>query len=121
MGSSVINPFVAGPRFQVPVQSPLQGAAAEALLQAQLRRAVRALIDQRGGVLLMRTWGVESTVRIECTVARATASIVLSTDNDETASVIRGMSDALTTECARRGCALARISCAMPVAGAAAA
>jgi hypothetical protein len=54
-------------------------------------------------------------------VARATASIVLSTDNDETASVIRGMSDALTTECARRGCALARISCAKPVAGAAAA
>ena len=121
MGSSVINPFVAGPRFQVPAQSPLQGAAAEALLQAQLRRAVRALIDQRGGVLLMRTWGFDSTVRIECTVARATASIVLSTDNDETASVIRGMSDALTTECARRGCALARISCAMPVAGSAAA
>jgi hypothetical protein len=117
MESSVFNPFVAGPRFQLPAQ----GAVGHALLQTQLRRAVRALIDQRGGVLLMRAWGTDASVRIECTVARATASIVLSTDNDETASVIRGMSDALTTECARRGCALARISCAMPVAGSAAA
>ena len=109
MSVQLTSPFVVGPRFEFPVT-----ALVRASFRTQLRRAVRSLLGQRGGVMLMTAWGLGTGVRIECTVSGATTAIVVSTDDEVTASMIRSLCDALSLECARCGCALARISCAGP-------
>ena len=47
-------------------------------------------------------------------VAAATTEIVFSTTDEATAALVRSLCDVLSLECARCGCALARISCAGP-------
>ena len=109
MSVQLISSFVIGPRFEMPVAAPVRAS-----LRTQLRRAVRSLLGQRGGVMLMSAWGRGTAVRIDGAVAGATTEIVVSTDDEVTAVLIRSLCDALSLECARCGCALARISCAGP-------
>jgi hypothetical protein len=109
MSVQLTSPFVVGPRFEIPVAAPVRASS-----RTQLRRAVRSLLGQRGGVMLMSAWGLGTEVRIECAVSGATTEIVVSTDDEATAALIRSLCDALSLECARCGCALARISCAGP-------
>lgn len=103
-----------GPRFEVP-GSVAPGAA---LLRAQVRRAIRSLVGQRGGTMLLHAWGSGAVVRIECSVAGATATIALRCEDESVAAVIRSSGPLLADECARCGCALARIECAGPASAA---
>jgi len=109
MSVQLTSSFVIGPRFEMPISAPVRAS-----FRTQLRRAVRSLLGQRGGVMLMTAWGLGTEVRIECTVSGATTEIVVSTDDEVTAAMIRSLCDALSLECAPCGCALARISCAGP-------
>ena len=80
------------PRFEL--ADPASGAVRADRLR--LRRGVRSLVGQRGGVMLLTLASVGAEVRIDCRMARA------------------GVSLELATECARLGLALDRIACAGP-------
>ena len=110
MGAMAVDAFVVGPRFAV---QHSEAAPADAFAP-QLRRAVRSLLGQRGGTMLMRAWGSDAEVRIECSVADGEASVLVSTPDAELASAVRGMVGLVRHECARAGTALARVECIGP-------
>ncbi|NBQ14146.1 MAG: hypothetical protein EBU31_05925 [Proteobacteria bacterium] len=89
MSVQLTSSFVIGPRFEMPISAPVRAS-----FRTQLRRAVRSLLGQRGGVMLMSAWGLGTEVRIECTVSGATTEIVVSTDDEVTAAMIRSLCDA---------------------------
>jgi hypothetical protein len=99
-----------GPRFEVP-GSVAPGAA---LVRAQVRRAIRSLVGQRGGTMLMHAWGSGAVVRVECVVSGATASVAIRCEDEVVAAVVRDAGVLFADECARCGCALARIEFAGP-------
>lgn len=101
----------AGPRIRIP-----DAAVPSSCLRTQLRRAIRALIGQRGGTMLLAAWPTGASVRIDCAIAGATANVDIATNDDATAVAIRAVEDAVSTECARCGCALVRVSCTGPAA-----
>lgn len=103
-----------GPRFEVP-GSVAPGAA---LVRAQVRRAIRSLVGQRGGTMLMHAWGGGAVVRVECSVSGAAAVIAVRCEDEAVAAVIRAAGSMMAEECARCGCALARVECAGPAAAA---
>jgi hypothetical protein len=89
-------------------------AAADPLLIAQVRRALRSLLGQRGGTMLLRAWDSGAEVRIDCEVSGASAVAAIRCAAEPCAGAIRAACDALLAECARCGCALARIECTGP-------
>jgi hypothetical protein len=99
-----------GPRFEVPGSVP----APLSLLRAQLRRAVRSLIGQRGGTMLLHAWGSGAELRIECVVSAGTAELRIACDDEAVAVQLRMLAEAVATECVRHGCAPSRIECVGP-------
>lgn len=108
MSRIVSSPFVVGPRFSIPL------GGESSLLAMQLQRGVRTLVGQRGGVLLMHAWGIGTNIRMECEVSGAFVSLLVVTDDDETAALMRVSTRMLEQTCARCGYGLARVSCAGP-------
>ena len=109
MGATAIRSSI-GPRFEVP-GSVAPGAA---LLRTQVRRAIRSLVGQRGGTMLLHAWGSGEQLRIECEVAGASAAVTIACSDDAVAAALDRGADQLLSECVRCGCALARIRCAGP-------
>ena len=109
MGATAIRSSI-GPRFEVP-GSVAPGAA---LLRTQVRRAIRSLVGQRGGTMLMHAWGSGAVIRIECSVSGAAAVVAVRCEDEAVAAVIRASGTMVSDECARCGCALARVECAGP-------
>ncbi len=109
MGVAAIRSSV-GPRFQVAGAS----APEAALVRAQLRRAIRSLVGQRGGTMLMHAWGTGAVLRVECAVSGATASVAIRCEDESLAAVVRASTAMVEDECARCGCALVRVECAGP-------
>ena len=99
-----------GPRFEVPASVP----APIAVLRAQLRRAVRSLIGQRGGTMLLHAWGSGAELRIECVVHGGAAELRISCDDEAVAVQLRFLAEGIATECARHGCVPSRIECVGP-------
>jgi hypothetical protein len=99
-----------GPRFDV---TSIRSSA-DAPFAAQLRRALRSLLGQRGGTMLLHARGSGATVRIACEVSGASASAAIVCAEAADADAVRRSADALLAECARCGCALARIECVGP-------
>lgn len=99
-----------GPRFEVPASVPAPIGA----LRAQLRRAVRSLIGQRGGVMLLHAWGSGASMRIECGVQGAAAELRIACDDECAAAQVRSLAEVIGTECSRHGCKPARIECLGP-------
>lgn len=88
---------------------------------SQARRAVRALLAQRGGTMLLRLWSGGAELRIDCTLAGRSAELAFSTRDDVVAAVLRALVPAFEAECARCGTPHARITCSAPTARPAAA
>lgn len=95
-------------------RSDAHPAAADPLLVAQVRRALRSLLGQRGGTMLLHAWGSGAQLRVECEVAGASAAVTVACSDDAVASALDRGADELLSECVRCGCALARIRCAGP-------
>ena len=103
---------VTAPRLDI---EPVARAAAHAsLVVTQVRRALRSLLGQRGGTMLLRAWEGGGEVRIDCSVSGATAVADIECGDESCAAAIRAASVELQAECARRGCALAQIECRGP-------
>lgn len=98
------------PRFEL--ADPASSAVRADRLR--LRRGVRSLVGQRGGVMLLTLASVAAEVRIDCRLARAGVSLELSTECAGAAELLRGSFEVLRTECARLGISLDRIACAGP-------
>lgn len=104
-------PASVGPRFEIPGSVPVPLAA----LRAQAVRAVRSLIGQRGGTMLLRAWGSGAEVRIDCAIDGPSVALRI-TCGDEALSVqLRSLAATIATECARHGCAPSRIECLGPM------
>jgi hypothetical protein len=88
---------------------------------SQSRRALRALIAQRGGTMLLRLWSGGAELRIDCVMSGASAELAFSTRDDVVAAVLRALVPAFESECARCGVGHARVTCAGPAARPAAA
>jgi hypothetical protein len=99
-----------GPRFDVTALP----ASPDAPFAFQLRRALRSLLGQRGGTMLLHSRGSGATVRITCETSGASASASIACAEPADADAVRRCADALLAECARCGCALARIECVGP-------
>ena len=99
-----------GPRFEV--GSPW--GREHATLLRQVRRALRSLLGQRGGTMLLHAWGSGEQLRIECEVAGASAAVTIACSDDALAAALDRGADQLLSECVRCGCAPARIRCAGP-------
>ena len=99
-----------GPRFEVPGSVPAPVGA----LRAQLLRAVRSLIGQRGGVMLLHAWGSGASMRIDCAVQGATAELRIACDDECVAAQLRSLAEVVGTECSRHGCKPSRIECLGP-------
>lgn len=123
MAVTVPSSFVIGPRFAIPVEE----ASARSPFATQLRRAVRSLVAQRGGLMLLRAWGSGADVRIECVLQGGAASLVLSTPDEDAAVAVRAHVARIVRESVRRReagsggsvdtlLAHARISCVGPAA-----
>lgn len=98
------------PRFEL--SDPASAAVRADRLR--LRRAVRSLVGQRGGVMLLTLGALGAEVRIDCRMGRAEVALELATDRADAAEFLRGSFDLLRLECARLGLALDRIACAGP-------
>lgn len=98
------------PRFEL--ADPASAAVRADRLR--LRRGVRSLVGQRGGVMLLVLASVGAEVRIDCRMARPGVSLELATDCAEASELLRGSFELLRTECARLGLSLDRIACAGP-------
>jgi hypothetical protein len=88
---------------------------------SQARRAVRALLAQRGGTMLLRLWSGGAELRIDCALSGRQAEFVFSTCDEVVAAVLRALVPAFEAECVRCGAAHARITCSGPSARPAAA
>jgi hypothetical protein len=97
MTRAVSSPFIVGPRFAFPVP----GASSQSPFARQLVRAVRSLIGQRGGVMLLRSWDSGADVRIECSFDGTSVSVVLLSAHDETAGALRAHAARIGRECSR--------------------
>jgi len=89
-------------------------------LRVQVARAVRALVGQRGGIMLLRPWGGGSTVRIECSLAGAVASVALRCEDERALPALRASVDGVRAACARGGCVLGHVETSGPAQHAAA-
>ncbi|MFM8697958.1 MAG: hypothetical protein ACKOTD_07495 [Phycisphaerales bacterium] len=92
-----------------------------AAVASQARRAVRALLAQRGGTMLLRLWSGGAELRIDCTWSGRSAELVFATRDEVVAAVLRALAPAFESECARCGIVHARITCSGPAARPAAA
>ena len=97
MTRAVSSPFIVGPRFAFPVQ----GASPQSPFARQLMRAVRSLIGQRGGVMLLRSWESGADVRIECSFEASSVAVVLVSAHEETADALRAHAARIGRECGR--------------------
>lgn len=102
----------AAPRSLVPQASAVA---------SQARRALRVLLAQRGGTMLLRLWSGGAELRIDCAVTGSSADVTFSTRDDVVAAVLRALSPAFEAECSRCGATHARIACSGPAARPAAA
>lgn len=100
-------------------EAPAAGVDMRALM-AQVARAVRALVGQRGGIMLLRPWGGGATVRIECSFAGAVASVVLRCEDERALPALRASVDGVRAACARGGCVLGHVEANGPMQHAAA-
>lgn len=100
-------------------EAPAAGVDTRAL-RAQVARAVRALVGQRGGIMLLRPWGGGSTVRIECSLAGAVASVALRCEDERALPALRASVDGVRAACARGGCVLGHVETSGPAQHAAA-
>jgi hypothetical protein len=98
------------PRFEL--ADPASGVLRTDRLR--LRRALRSLVGQRGGVMLLTLDSFGAEVRIDCRISAAEVALELATDDADAAELLRGSFELLRTECARLGLALGRIGCAGP-------
>ena len=92
-----------------------------AVVASQARRAVRALLAQRGGTMLLRLWSGGAELRIDCAWSGRSAELVFATRDEVVAAVLRALAPAFESECARCGIVHARITCSGPAARPAAA
>ncbi|MFM8873628.1 MAG: hypothetical protein ACKOJI_09810 [Phycisphaerales bacterium] len=92
-----------------------------AAVASQARRAVRALLAQRGGTMLLTLWSGGAELRIDCTWSGRSAELVFATRDEVVAAVLRALAPAFESECARCGIVHARITCSGPAARPAAA
>ena len=104
---------------RAPAARAMVPQAAEVASQA--RRAVRALLAQRGGTMLLRLWSGGAELRIDCTLAGRSADLAFATRDEVVSAVLRALAPAFESECARCGMAHARITCSGPAARPAAA
>lgn len=100
-------------------EAPAAGVDTRAL-RAQVVRAVRALVGQRGGIMLLRPWGGGSTVRIECSLAGSVASVALRCEDERALPALRASVDGVRAACARGGCVLGHVETSGPAQHAAA-
>ncbi len=100
-------------------EAPAAGVDTRAL-RAQVARAVRALVGQRGGIMLLRPWGGGSTVRIECSLAGAVASVALRCEDERALPALRASVEGVRAACARGGCVLGHVEASSPAQHAAA-
>ena len=105
-------------RSQASARPTVPQAAAVA---SQARRALRALLAQRGGTMLLHLWSGGAQLRIDCALSGPSAELVFSTRDDVVAAVLRALAPAFEAECARCGVRHARITCSGPAARPAAA
>ena len=101
----------AGPRFEIPDTVPAPVAA----LRAQAVRAVRSLIGQRGGIMLLRAWGSGAELRIDCAFDGPSVALRITCGDEAVAAQVRSLAGAIATACARHGCTPSRIECLGPL------
>ncbi len=89
-------------------------------LVAQIGRAVRALVAQRGGIMLLRPWGGGATVRVECTLSGSVATVVMRCEDDRALPALRSSTERVRAACARGGCVLGDVEASGPAQHAAA-
>lgn len=102
--------FRAGPRFRLVDSAPGPVPA----LPAQLRRALRILLRQGGGVMLLHACTTGASVRLDCSVSGSRATLELGTADEPTSAALRSACDGLVLDAAHLGVALVRVSCAGP-------
>lgn len=81
----------------------------------QLRRVVRALLRQRGGIMLTTLPTSGARLRVECTLASRAACIDVACDASvaaETVELIARFTPAMRMECDRAKCRMDRFECA---------
>lgn len=100
-----------GPRFEIPGSVPAPVAA----LRTQAVRAVRSLIGQRGGAMLLRAWGSGAELRIDCAIDGRSVALRVTCGDEAIAAQVRSLAGTIATECARHGCTPSRIECLGPV------
>lgn len=114
MVPAAADTFRAAPRFRLvdhvvpPARSPA--------LAAQLGRALRILARQRGGTMLLHACTSGATVRIDCEISGARASVALLTRDEATASAVRAVGEVLVSDAARVGIVVDELSCTGPAA-----
>lgn len=74
-----------------------------------LRRVVRALIRQRGGVMMLRLMSSHHEVRLSCTLQGARAIALAVESSEAGCAVVRDALAALRAECVRASVELARV------------
>ncbi len=89
-------------------------------LVSQVARAMRELVGQRGGIMLLRPWGGGSTVRVECALNGSVASVVLRCEDERALPALRSSFDGVRAACARGGCVLGALEALGPAQHAAA-
>jgi hypothetical protein len=100
-----------GPRFEIPESVPAPIAA----VRAQVVRAVRSLIGQRGGIMLLRTWGSGGEVRIVCAIDGPSLALRITCGDETVAGQVRSLAGTIANECARHGCTPSHIECLGPM------
>lgn len=105
--------LTAVPRFEMPESACPARSDTDRL---QLRRALRALLGQRGGAMLMTLHGGFRGVqlRMDCSVESGAAAVAITTADEAAAQLVRGSTELLRFECARCGYDLARVQCTGP-------
>lgn len=78
----------------------------------RLRRALRALLRQRGGSMVMRLPACGAPVRMDCSLDGCLAAVVIRSGTATVHSIAQMAFAALQAECARAGYRDAAIECA---------
>lgn len=79
-----------------------------------VRRAVRALLRQMGGTMIVQLRGCGAVVRMECSLQDGVALFVARSSSDAGMAVVVRSKLGVDAECTRAGCELQRLESSAP-------